>query len=119
MKACLTELGDYIRNKSHDINLRNVFETYSGDVNNLDKTGQFFSDLIEVIENLLLSFNKLHCNATELKKNSDNFIHGQRIIDKNIWDRGLRPTSERDAYFTTEESIYKVLGKILKYNIFF
>lgn len=109
------ELGDYMRNKSHDINLRNVFETYSGDANNLDKTGQLITDLMEVIESLLLSYNKLHCNATELKKNLDNFSYAQRIIDKNIWERGLRPTSERDAYFTTEESIYKVLEKYLKY----
>ncbi|RMZ98338.1 hypothetical protein BpHYR1_047894 [Brachionus plicatilis] len=105
--ACLMELGDYMRNKSHDINSRNVFETYSGDVNNLDKTGQLFTELISAIESIMLSYNKLHCNATELKKNSDNFIYGQRIIDRNIWDRGLRPTSERDVYKSTEESIHK------------
>lgn len=107
-----------MRNKSHDVNARNVFETFSGDMNNLDKAGQFFTELIAAIEGLLLSFNKLHSNATELKKNSDNFTYGQRIIDRNIWDRGLRPTSERDAYYSTEQSIHKV-QKIIFSNYFF
>ncbi|CAF0710729.1 unnamed protein product [Brachionus calyciflorus] len=106
--ACLMELGDYMRNKSFDVNQRDVFEKGSpAEINNLDHSAQFFTKLISAIESLLLVYNKLHSNSVELKKNSDNFLYGQRIIDRNIWDRGLRPTAERDAYNSTEQSIYK------------
>ena len=67
------ELADYMRNKSYDINSRNMFGSDSNDINHLDNCGQIFSKLIMYSENLMMSYNKLNLTANELKKMCENF----------------------------------------------
>ena len=109
------ELSDYMRNKSYDINQRAYFERDSNGLNDLDLSGQIFSQLISQMEAILLSYNKLNVNAVELKKMVDNFIHAEKLIDRNIWERKVRPDFERKNYSSTEAAIHKVRRKLLKY----
>ena len=102
------ELSDYMRNKSYDINQRDWFESDSNGLNNLDLSGQIFSQLIAQMESLLLSYNKLNLNAVELKKMVEDFIHAEGLIDRNIWDRTVKPDFERKNYSSTEAAIHKV-----------
>jgi hypothetical protein len=99
------ELADYMRNKSYDTNSRNQFVKMANGLNQLDYCGQLFSQLIKNSENLLLAYNKLNVNANELKKIYENFQIPENLVDKNLWDRRLRPNSERNRYKETENSI--------------
>jgi hypothetical protein len=108
------ELADYMRNKSYDTNSRNQFVIMSNGLNQLDYCGQLFSQLIKNSENLLLSYNKLNSNANELKKINENFQIPENLIDKNLWDRRLRPDFERNSFIETENSI-KLDRKILNH----
>lgn len=105
--ACLMELSDYMRNKSYDINQRDWFESDSNGLNNLDLSGQIFSQLIAQMESLLLSYNKLNLNAVELKKMVEDFVHAEGLIDRNVWDRTVKPDFERKNYSSTESAIHK------------
>lgn len=102
------EMADYMRNKSYDINQRRAFTTDSNGLNELDHCGQLFSQLNSYLEALLLAYNKLNTNSFELKRNNDNLVYAQNIVDRNLWDRTLKPTFEREAYQFTEDSINKV-----------
>ena len=99
------ELADYMRNKSYDTNSRNQFVKMSNGLNQLDYCGQLFSHLINNSENLLLAYNKLSSNANELKTMYENFCIPENLIDKNLWDRRLRPDFERNNFMKTEKSI--------------
>lgn len=103
------EVSDYMRNKSYDVNSRKYFQTDSNGLNQLDTCGQLFSKLISYMENMILAYNTLSSNSFELKRNNDNLIFAQNVVDRNIWDRTLKPTVERDVYKSTENSIYKVV----------
>ena len=92
------ELSDYMRNKSYDVNQRAYFARDSNGLNDLDLSGQIFSQLISQMENLLLSYNKLNLNANELKKMVENFVYAEGLIDRNLWDRTLKPDFERKNY---------------------
>ena len=102
------ELSDYMRNKSYDINQRDYFARDSNGLNDLDLSGQIFSQLISQMENLLLAYNKLNLNANELKKMVENFVHAEGLIDRNLWDRTLKPDFERKNYSSTEAALNKV-----------
>lgn len=110
------ELGDYLRNKSFDINKRNIFKQDEYGVNDLENFGQRFTNLMFTMKELIRSYDKLKQSALEMKKMSKNFSHAQGIVDRNIWDRTLRPASERSDYKETEISIYKVYIHIKKSN---
>ena len=102
------ELADYMRNKSYDINCRQLFDYDQNGFSSLDLCGQLFSQIISHMEKLLLSYNKLNVNAVELKKMGENFVYAQKIIDRNIWDRTVKPDFERNDYKKTEDSINQV-----------
>jgi hypothetical protein len=102
------ELADYMRNKSYDANSRKVFGKTSNDLNHLDVCGQLFSQLIINSESLLVSYNKLNLSANEIKKMYENLKIPETLIDKNLWDRLLRPNFERTNFFKTEQSIQHV-----------
>lgn len=102
------ELADYMRNKSYDINCRQLFDYDQNGFSSLDLCGQLFSQIISHMEKLLLSYNKLNVNAVELKKMGENFVYAQKIIDRNIWDRTVKPDFERNDYKKTEDSIIQV-----------
>ena len=102
------ELADYMRNKSYDINCRQLFDYDQNGFSSLDLCGQLFSQLIGGMEKLLLSYNKLNVNALELKKMGENFVFAQKIIDRNIWDRTVKPDFERNDYKKTDDSINQV-----------
>lgn len=102
------ELADYMRNKSYDINCRQLFDYDQNGFSSLDLCGQLFSQIISHMEKLLLSYNKLNVNAVELKKMGENFVYAQKIIDRNIWDRTVKPDFERNDFKKTEDSIIQV-----------
>jgi len=94
-----------MRNKSYDKNSRTQFVVMSDGLNQLDYCGQLFSQLITNSENLLLAYNILYANANELKTMNENFQIPENLIDKNLWDRRLRPGFERISFRETETSI--------------
>jgi hypothetical protein len=104
----LTELADYMRNKSYDINQRSFFDNDHNGMNNLDLSGQLFSQLIAQMESFILSYNRLNLNAVELKKMVEDFVFAENLIDRNIWDRTVKPDFERNKYSSTEAAINKV-----------
>lgn len=104
--ACLIELADHMRNKSYDINARKLFATDAKGANHLDTFGKYFTRLISLMEEIINSYGKLKCTAVELKKMADNFIHAEHIIDRNIWDRKLKPAYERTDYKNIEDAIF-------------
>ena len=106
--ACLIELADHMRNKSFDINARNLFDKDSTGANQLDTFAKYFTRLIPLMEELINSFSKLKLTAVELKKMTENFKYAERIIDRNIWDRKLKPSFERTDYKSVESSIQQV-----------
>ena len=97
-----------MRNKSYDINSRKLFANDSNNSNQLDQCGQLFSQLIVHSENLLLAYNKLNVSANELKKIYENLSISESLIDKNVWDRELRPGFEQSNFVNTQNSIEKV-----------
>lgn len=106
--ACLIELADHMRNKSFDTNARRIFDKDSNGANQLDTFAKYFTRLISLMEELINSFSKLKLTAVELKKMAENFKFAERIIDRNIWDRKLRPSFERTDYKGVENSIQQV-----------
>lgn len=112
--ACLIELADHMRNKSYDINCRKLFVTDATGANELDTFGKYFTKLISLMEAIINSFNKLKLTSVELKKMTENFVYAENVIDRNIWDRKLKPTYERENYKKIEDSIHqdkKVFGE--------
>ena len=97
-----------MRNKSYDINQRAYFDVDQNGMNDLDLSGQLFSQLIAQMEGLLLSYNRLNLNAVELKKMVEDFIFSENLIDRNVWDRTVKPDFERKNYINTEVAINKV-----------
>jgi hypothetical protein len=98
-----------MRNKSYDINQRAYFNVDQNGLNDLDLSGQLFSQLIAQMEGLLLSYNRLNLNAVELKKMVEDFIFSENLIDRNVWDRTVKPDFERKNYINTEVAINKVI----------
>ena len=102
-------MADHMRNKSYDINSRSLFKTDSNGANQLDTFGKYFTRLISLMKEIINSFSKLKLTTVELKKVADNFIYAESIIDRNIWDRKLRPTNERVDYKITENALNQVI----------
>lgn len=120
----LLELADYLRNKAFDVNNRNLFKQDEVNVNDLENFGQRFTNLMCLMKELLRGYDRLKQSGVELKKSKQNFVHAKGIIDRNIWDRKLRPEFERVAYKETELALHQVRLLILKgifkfYFIFF
>ena len=115
LKAVLIELSDYLRNKSYDANTRKLFRIDSKGNNELDMFALRFTSLNALMQNVIISYDKLKQTALELKKMSENFIYAQNIIDRNQWDRKLKPNHEREEYRQTEISI----NKVNIYSVFF
>jgi hypothetical protein len=107
------ELADYLRNKSFHINNRNLFKKDEYGLNDLENLGQRFTNLMFGMKELIRSFDKLKQSAIEMKKMSKNFVYAQNIIDRNVWDRQVKPELERIDYRETELSIQKVF----KYHV--
>lgn len=105
--ACLIELADHMRNKSYDINARRLFDAGTKGANNLDTFGKYFTRLISLMEEIINAYGKLKCTAVELKKMADNFVYAENVIDRNIWDRKLKPDFERTDYKNIEDAILK------------
>ena len=102
------ELADFLRNKSFHISNRSLFLTDEYGVNDLENFGQRFTNLMFTMKELIRSYDKLKQSTTELKKMSKNFVHSQNIIDRNIWDRKLKPDFERVDYKELEYSLHHV-----------
>ena len=111
--ACLMEMSDYMRNMSFSVNARKQFPNDANGTNQLDRFGQWCTKLNAVMESLLLAYNKLNSNALELKRAAENFALPENVIDRNKWDREMRPQTEREAYLSTEVSIQNVSGESL------
>jgi hypothetical protein len=94
-----------MRNKSYDINARKMFAMDAAGTNQLDNFGKYFTRLISLLEEIISSYGKLKLTAVELKKMAENFVYAERIIDRNLWDRKLKPEHERKEYKSVEVSI--------------
>ena len=105
--ACLIELADHMRNKSFDINCRQQFTTSANGTNQLDSLAKCFTRLISLMEEIINSFSKFKLTSLELKKMAENFVYAENIIDRNIWDRKLKPNYERSDYKSIEDSIHQ------------
>jgi hypothetical protein len=102
-------MADYMRNKSFDTKARNLFQQDEPTGNNqLDLFGKHFTRLINDMQEILNSFSKLKLTAIELKKMKENFLYAENIIDRNIWDRKLKPPFERVDYKDLEDSLHQV-----------
>lgn len=106
-KACLIELADHMRNKSFDTNCRQQFATSHDGPNQLDTLAKCFTRLIALMEEIINSFSKFKLTSLELKKMTENFMYAENIIDRNIWDRKLKPSYERVDYNSIEDSIHQ------------
>ena len=104
--ASLMELADYMRNKSYNVNEKARFNSPSG-VNYLESFGKLFTQLIESMETTIGEYDKLRSTALEIKKMTENFRFAEDVIQRNIWDRDLRPAEERNDYRDVENSIHK------------
>lgn len=104
----LLELADYLRNKTFDVNNRNLFLKDQRGVNDLENFGQRFTNLMCLMKELIRSYDKLKQSSLELKKMKNNFVYAKAIIDRNIWDRKLKPDFERVDYKETEFSLHQV-----------
>jgi len=82
-----------------------MFETDTSGVNHLDTFGKYFTRLISLLEEIINSYGKLKLTAVELKKMAENFVYAERIIDRNLWDRKLKPEHERKEYKSIEAAI--------------
>lgn len=100
-----------MRNKSFDINARKLFGTNSAGANHLDTFGKYFTRLISLMDEIINSFSKLKCTSVELKTMAENFCHAEKIINRNLWDRKLKPGHELAEYKACEDSIHQVTSK--------
>lgn len=108
LKACLMELGDYMRNKSFDVNSRSLFSNDSNGFNELDVGADLFTQLIAQMELLIVSYDKLRFTGEELKRMMNNFEYSEKINEKNFWERELKPDFERISFKDTEDSLKEV-----------
>jgi hypothetical protein len=100
------EMGDYMRNMSFDINARKTFDSKLN--GQLDRFGNECTKFNGIMDKLLLSYNKLNSNGLELKKMAENLEYSQHVVQRNLWDRGLRTNSEREQYKSTETYLNNV-----------
>lgn len=102
------ELGDYMRNKSFDVNSRSLFSNDSNGLNELDVGADLFTQLITQMEVLIVSYDKLRFTGEELKRMINNFEYSEKITEKNLWERDLKPDFERITFKDTEDSLKEV-----------
>jgi hypothetical protein len=102
------ELSDFMRNIGFNRNSRNLFIIANSNDNYLDWFGRLLSTLMKEMEELLSSYNQLNVTALDLKKMEENFKFGESVIDRNLWDRELKPHFERSTSIQLENQIVKV-----------
>jgi hypothetical protein len=60
------------------------------------------------METLILSYDRLRLTGEELKQMMNNFEFSEKITEKNLWERDLKPDFERIHYKDTEDSLKAV-----------
>lgn len=102
------QLADFLRNKRFDSFTRKLFKEHLNGLNELDIYGDYMTQLIGEMKNLMRFMDLVNNRGIDLRKMVNSLAITEKVVDSNLVDRNAKPLEDRKIHIKTEVSIHEV-----------